>query len=413
MKKFLSLLLIGSVSLGAALLYQGSTEATAPAATQKKFSRGIKGYYEYWHSLQANQTTGKVDMKDVLQARQQANAIYAQKSGSLLQWDFMGPDNVGGRTRALIVDKDNANKLVAGGVSGGLWRSDNAGANWTQITYDPNMQIIACIAQDASGDYYAGTGEGFYNGFYPGDGTMGFLGNGILKSTDGANSFSQVISTYPSDENNSSEAWGDVRAIAAHPTIDNKIYAVLSTGLRMSSDGGSTWTNVQNGAGYDVVAGSDGVIHAIIGNAYYRSDSNGDNFQSVANFSGARKRLAVCESQPNMVYMVSVSGGGGCLNEVQRSTDGGSTWTKIGEGTESFEPMANGAQCQGDYDLAFAAHPTDGNRIFLAGVTLWSYSTSDGWRQIDNLDEDPSNPAIYMPTSIILPSRKETAKLCM
>ncbi|MBK8445111.1 MAG: hypothetical protein IPL35_17660 [Sphingobacteriales bacterium] len=35
-----------------------------------------------------------------------------------------------------------------------------------QITYDPNMQIIACIAQDASGDYYAGTGEGFYNGFY-------------------------------------------------------------------------------------------------------------------------------------------------------------------------------------------------------------------------------------------------------
>ncbi|MBK8445113.1 MAG: hypothetical protein IPL35_17670 [Sphingobacteriales bacterium] len=69
-------------------------------------------------------------------------------------------------------------------------------------------------------------------------------------------------------------------------------------------------------------------------------------------FQVLAKRLAVCESQPNMVYMVSVSGGGGCLNEVQRSTDGGSTWTKIGEGTESFEPMGNTAQCQGDYDLA-------------------------------------------------------------
>jgi len=41
----------------------------------------------------------------------------------------LGPNNTGGRTRALMVDRRNDNIILAGGISGGLWRSENGGTS--------------------------------------------------------------------------------------------------------------------------------------------------------------------------------------------------------------------------------------------------------------------------------------------
>src|SRR5205085_4553280 len=38
-------------------------------------------------------------------------------------WTFLGPGNIGGRTRALLVDPNNPKVLYAGGISGGIWKS--------------------------------------------------------------------------------------------------------------------------------------------------------------------------------------------------------------------------------------------------------------------------------------------------
>jgi len=43
-------------------------------------------------------------------------------------WVERGPWNVGGRTRALGVDKLNENNLLAGTCSGAMWRSSDGGA---------------------------------------------------------------------------------------------------------------------------------------------------------------------------------------------------------------------------------------------------------------------------------------------
>ena len=46
------------------------------------------------------------------------------------KWDRRGPYNVGGRTRALAIDISDAtdNTVMAGGVSGGMWRTIDGGA---------------------------------------------------------------------------------------------------------------------------------------------------------------------------------------------------------------------------------------------------------------------------------------------
>ena len=74
----------------------------------------------------------------------------------------MGPDNVGGRTRAILIDKDNSNLIYAGGVSGGLWKSNNAGLTWNIIPGTDQLEFSGVVStcQTSNGDIYFGTGEG-------------------------------------------------------------------------------------------------------------------------------------------------------------------------------------------------------------------------------------------------------------
>lgn len=45
-------------------------------------------------------------------------------------WTWLGPGNVGGRIRAVVIDPNNANNMWVGSVGGGIWRSTNAGGSW-------------------------------------------------------------------------------------------------------------------------------------------------------------------------------------------------------------------------------------------------------------------------------------------
>ena len=84
------------------------------------------------------------------------------------KWEERGPDNVGGRTRAILIDKNDAtgNKVWAGGVSGGLWYTNNfksADVSWTAVNDFLPTLAISSISQDPSNTdiLYFGTGEGY------------------------------------------------------------------------------------------------------------------------------------------------------------------------------------------------------------------------------------------------------------
>ena len=78
-----------------------------------------------------------------------------------------GPNNQGGRTRAVAYDiryNGTTNQVIlAGGVSGGIQRSNDGGQTWTRVSPDNEIHNITNIVQDPrTGNqdiWYAGGGE--------------------------------------------------------------------------------------------------------------------------------------------------------------------------------------------------------------------------------------------------------------
>ena len=125
-----------------------------------------------------------------------SNAKRLAKSESvILPWVERGPANVGGRTRAIVVDPDDPthDTWFAAAVSGGIWKTTNAGVNWTFLTPDlPNLAISSLVQAPSNPNVlYAGTGEGFFNG-------DAVSGAGIVKSTDRGVTWFQLASTSTS-----------------------------------------------------------------------------------------------------------------------------------------------------------------------------------------------------------------------
>ena len=87
----------------------------------------------------------------------QQNTI--QKINSI-SWTAVGPGNIGGRIRSIIINPSNSNEILIGSVSGGVWKTTNGGTSWSPKldSYDPIS--IGSMVLVGSSTVYAGTGEG-------------------------------------------------------------------------------------------------------------------------------------------------------------------------------------------------------------------------------------------------------------
>ncbi|MFB0997965.1 MAG: hypothetical protein QMC28_04620 [Flavobacteriales bacterium] len=96
-----------------------------------KFSKEMasKQSTEHFENLRRNINTGKMENSDFSNAFQAFNAMAPSRS-TLMTLKDEGPDNVGGRTRAILIDNSNINTIYAGSVSGGLFKSTNRGNTW-------------------------------------------------------------------------------------------------------------------------------------------------------------------------------------------------------------------------------------------------------------------------------------------
>lgn len=366
-------------------------------AKEAKEKEEVKGAMLYNQAIRANQITGTVDITDVEAARMQAQVLFEkskkkQRAFDQMIWEERGPSDVGGRTRALLVDKNNSNKLFIAGISGGLFMSTDNGDNWTKVkgTDTTSAVSIASICQTANGDIYYGTGEGFYIG--PGVGAQGQLGDGIWKSTDGGTTFNRLPSTATTNSNTTSDAWAFVDKLVAHPTDPNKIFAATNGGFKISSDGGATWVKPAtlnlSARINDVDVSSDGmnVIVSTSTNLYVSNDGGAtfstnklNNSAGLPNATGVgRVEVAIAPSNP--AYMYVVTSKSEKLGGVYKSTDAGATWSTIGLGGNStFNPLGE----QGDYNIAFGVHPTNPDMVFLGGqFDLYRYTPAELWKPI-------------------------------
>ena len=320
------------------------------------------------------------------------------KSAINLAWTSLGPDNLSGRTRAILVDKNTASIMYVGSTSGGLWKSSTGGSSWNPINDLADNICISSIGQAIDGSIYVGTGDGlsYCNG--TANGSTAFIGKGIYKSTDG-NTFTLLNSTIPSVSNNDSVAWVFINKIACDPKNANRVYAATNFGLRRSDDGGNTWTNPikdTNGAicnknSTDVEVSLDGTVVASVGCECYVSDNGDDNTFSCKSANSTiklplnmgRLEMAISPSNSSYVYAITISSTGTLYN-IYMSSDKGNTWSIIGPGGSSyFQPCANGLT-----NCFIKVNPTNPTSIYVGGDNLWYWSLGSTWNQItmNNMD---------------------------
>ncbi len=355
-------------------------ELTRDPATLEVPKERLIQAYQYTRSLQEQSAIGKA-----------MGAIPG------VTWLERGPNNVGGRTRAIMVDpNDPTFKTVwSAGVGGGLWKTTDITAtppNWQPVDDLFNNLAITCIAHDPTNPLtmYFGTGEGFFNG-------DAIRGNGIWKSTDGGITWSQLAATA------SSGNYYYIQRIKVHP-VTGDVYAGTRNGLFRSTNGGTTWSAVLNtGSGAssnrvsDLEIGADNSIYVALGlfqtDGIYKSATgnsgawtklnNGTNGFPTTGFT--RIELACAPSNANVIYALAQGTGYG-ISAIYRSTDGGANWSTRSNPTDADPGIgADFTRGQAWYDLTAAVDPNNSNVLYAGGVDLFKSTNGAGsWQQISH-----------------------------
>lgn len=327
-------------------------------------------------------------------------------------WTWLGPGNIGGRTRALIVDPRHPSILWAGGVSGGIWKSVDEGEHWTPVGDALTNIAVNSLAMDPgdSSILFAGTGEGYFREEVRGT-RLPLRGGGIWVTRNGGESWTHLESTGTPDFH-----W--VNDLAISPRDRARIYAATRTGVWRSADAGATWsrilaTSVMGGC-LDLVLTASGDRERLFASCgtfeqatVYRSftPEADPQWDSVLSESGmGRTTLAVAPSDPDVVYALSASNQPIAPNPPQglfavfRSDDGGDSWraTVRGSDEDRLVQLFLTNPIVGLLDLCFpgednndpryvtmgwycnviAVDPTDPERVWVGGVDL--FRSDDG-----------------------------------
>jgi photosystem II stability/assembly factor-like uncharacterized protein len=333
-----------------------------------------------------------------------------------LQWRNVGPF-IGGRVVAVDGVPGRTNLFYMGAVDGGIWKSNDYGISWENISDgklpsgSDSIGAIA-VAPSNAGVIYAGTGESDIRADV-------VTGDGVYKSTDAGKSwkYAGLRDTHT------------ISAIVVNPRRPNIVYASsmghvfkanAQRGVFKSTDGGATWHKVlfvddRTGA-IDLVMDpkNSNVLYAAMWQAYrtawslssggqgsglYKSTDGGAHWTNLSHKRGfpqgplGRIGVTVAASNSRVVYAIVQAREGG----VFRSTDGGETWRRTNDEWKLRQ--------RAFYYMSIYADPTDPDRVYAPEVdALWV--SQDGGRTFTELHTphgdnhivwiDPQDPRILL-----------------
>lgn len=387
-----------------------------------------------------------------------AKSISDQKAGiktggipgiSGVNWVERGPNNIGGRTRAIMFDpKDTTDamptmrykKAWAGSAGGGLWYNNDitdASGSWQKVDdFWDNLAIMA-MAYDPSNKniMYVGTGEFTIN-------TDAVNGGGIWKTSDGGATWSRLAGTIPFGGVGTAREFNWVSKIVVN--AKGSVFAGTNNGVYKSTDKGATWTKIlapKNNIGgvnlttvtaftntvADIEIGTDNILYVSMG--YYNlntnteqgrvfksSDSTGTvysditpNLATIATAPAGRIEMALAPStsgSSQVIYAVGANGTVGDVKWFKKSVDAGATWTDVTIPKYPSGTVFTSAQSW--YDLILQVKPDDANTLFAGGTSY--FRTTDGgtsWTMLSDYQQyiHPDMHCIVfrptMPTQIV------------
>lgn len=343
----------------------------------------------------------------VLEARSQPRLQSEESESAATGWRAIGPSptlshysNIGqvsGRINAIAVSPANSRVVLVGGSTGGIWRSTDSGNSFTPVSDNQADLAVGSIVFSRSNPaiVYAGMG----------DTKVGYLGTGILKSTDEGVTWRRV-------SNSSLPSPGTIARVEVDPANANRVYVaqysrldgntIEASGIYVSTDGGVNWTLELAGAARDVVvdAGNSQTIYAGLSRidpdvdppfGVYRSTDRGATWVNVftgPSYSVRQRRdirIGVSADDPQRILVYFGGVLGGLDVRFASSTDGGTTWAQRPATGFDIEQIG--------YNTYLAVDPRNANTIYVGSRDL--YRSTDGGSTWANLTRSFSASDVF------------------
>src|SRR6478736_3240583 len=233
-----------------------------------------------------------------------AHTALAQSSPyRAMNWSYIGPTNISGRTTDVAVaDHGTSRRLYAGSCCGGVWASDDLGQTWQPIFDQAASTSTGALAVAPSNPDILWIGTGESNIF-----RSSYTGVGVYKSIDNAKTFQHMGLTDS----------GTIGRIVVHPTDPNIVYVASAgqewvenemRGVYKTTDGGRTWTQSLK-------------ISAKTGANDLAMDPADPNTLYAAAWERQRRKW----NDPRVEAGFNESG-------IFKTTDAGKTWTRLSNG---------------------------------------------------------------------------------
>jgi len=351
----------------------------------------------------------------------------------------IGPAGMSGRVAAVDVNLTNPNRIYVGASTGGVWRSDDGGLEWTPVFDEQSVLGIGSVAvfQGNPDVVWAGTGEGNPRN------SVG-VGAGIFKSLDGGDSW-RLMGLEETER---------IHRVVPHPTDSRVVFAGAmgpawsdgeERGVFRTRDGGESWEKVlyvDAGTGVgDLVmdpSNPDRLLAAMWdfrrwpwwfrsggpGSGLFLTQDGGDTWEELTPENGlpegdlGRIGLAFASSDPDVVYALVEAE----KNVLLRSRDGGANWSLVSDedginprpfyyadlrvdprnenriyrlassisvsedGGRSFRTVVPSRIIHGDVHELWI-DPSDPRRMIMGndGGIAFTYNGGDTWRFVENL----------------------------
>jgi len=353
-------------------------------------------------------------------------------------WRLIGPtgtpqgERAGdiGRVNVIIFHPSQPQTIYIGTPAGGVWKTQDDGANWTSLSNLPMLGITDIAIDPAAPDtIYVMTGDG-----EGGDLSHGPPSVGVLKSTDGGNTWNNTGLTWTTNQ----LEYG--HRLVIHPTMPQVLLAATTVGLLRTDDGGATWKLVAEGVPEGARSTRQGnfrnqlwdvqfhpadpsIVYAASTTNVYRSDDAGQTWTMLAGGlpnvldrtdpnTSNRIRLAVSPAKADTLYVLYGSRSGFVIG-LYRSDDRGNTFARRSStNPRSRDPSAplpidltkpnlfgyepNDFKSQTDYGLAMTVSPTNIDRVHVGGVDTWR--SDDGgstWTKTSRWWADAANDYVH------------------
>jgi photosystem II stability/assembly factor-like uncharacterized protein len=296
-----------------------------------------------------------------LEGLKKKKSVLKSTFSDTLVWQSRGPYNVGGRSRTILVDPDDPNgeTWYAGTAGGGIWKTEDAGESWSDLTPElPNLSTVTlCMAESNHDLIFAGTGEGF--------GGIGMItGDGLFKSSDRGETWNRVESTRNEDFFYINDIW-------VSPTDEDMLMLATNRGIYKTLDGGDSWDTVYR-SGYrvqDLVQNPEkpSTIYAAVNTiGTIKSYDNGSTWTVINEGFKDIARLALAVSPVDTSYVFASAEKKNGTMAVYISTNSGESWLPNKEDSN----FINFHNAQGWYNNAIAADPFVKEKVYVAGVYI-------------------------------------------